>query len=47
MVHMGGMSLLMLALVGMAFGAMPVNPRNFRSRWRRPRVCRRPAMNFL
>ena len=33
MVHMGGMSLLMLALVGMAFGAMPVNPRNFRSRY--------------
>ena len=33
MVHMGGFSLLMLALVGIAFGAMPVNPRNFRSRY--------------
>ena len=48
MVHMGGMSLLMLALVGMAFGAMPVNPRNFRSRFGDALVSAAgPAMNFL
>ena len=48
MVHMGGMSLLMLALVGMAFGAMPVNPRNFRSRYGDALVSAAgPAMNFL
>ncbi len=48
MVHMGGMSLLMLALVGMAFGAMPVNPRNFRSKYGDALVSAAgPAMNFL
>jgi len=48
LVHMGGMSLLMLALVGMAFGAMPVNPRNFRSRYGDALVSvAGPAMNFL
>lgn len=31
-VHMGGMSLLMFALVGIAWGQMPVNPRRFRGR---------------
>ena len=29
MVHMGPMSLIALALVGIAWGAMPVNPQNF------------------
>ena len=33
MVHMGGWSLLMFALVGIAWGAMPVDPSRFR--WRR------------
>ena len=48
MVHMGGFSLLMLALVGMAFGAMPVNPGNFRSRYGDALVSAAgPAMNFL
>ena len=48
MVHMGGFSLLMLALVGMAFGAMPVNPSNFRSRYGNALVSAAgPAMNFL
>ena len=32
-VHMGAVSLLMLAFVGMCFGAVPVNPRRFRSRY--------------
>ncbi|SVC15360.1 uncharacterized protein METZ01_LOCUS268214, partial [marine metagenome] len=48
MVHMGGMSLLMLVLVGMAFGAMPVNPRNFRSKYGDALVSAAgPVMNFL
>ncbi len=48
LVHMGGMYLLMLALVGMAFGAMPVNPRNFRSRYGDALVSvAGPAMNFF
>ena len=48
MVHMGGMSLLMLAVVGIAFGAMPVNPHNFRSRYGDALVSAAgPAMNFL
>ena len=48
LVHMGGFSLLMLALVGMAFGLMPVNPRNFRSRYGDALVSAAgPAMNFL
>ena len=48
MVHMGGFSLLMLVLVGMAFGLMPVNPRNFRSRYGDALVSAAgPAMNFL
>lgn len=33
LVHMGGMSLLALALIGIAWGAMPVDPSRFR--WRR------------
>lgn len=32
LVHMGGMSLLMFAVVGIAWGAMPVNPGRFRGR---------------
>ena len=48
MVHMGWMSLLMLVVVGIAFGAMPVNPRNFRSRYGDALVAAAgPAMNFL
>ena len=48
MVHMGGMSLLMLVLVGFAFGAMPVNPQNFRSKYGDALVAAAgPAMNFL
>lgn len=33
LVHMGGNSLIMFALCGIAWGAMPVNPANFRSRY--------------
>jgi Zn-dependent protease len=48
MVHMGGFSILMLVLVGMAFGLMPVNPRNFRSRYGDALVSAAgPMMNFL
>jgi len=48
MVHMGGFSLLMLVMVGMAFGAMPVNPHNFRSRYGDALVSAAgPVMNFL
>lgn len=48
MVHMGGTSLLMLVLVGFAFGAMPVNPRNFRDKYGDALVSvAGPAMNFL
>lgn len=48
LVHMGGFSLLMLVLVGLAFGAMPVNPRNFRSKYGDALVSAAgPAMNFL
>ena len=48
MVHMGGMSLLMLVLVGFAFGAMPVNPSNFRDKFGDALVSAAgPAMNFL
>ena len=49
MVHMGPMSLIALALVGIAWGAMPVSPQNFRM----GRVgdalvaLAGPAMNFL
>lgn len=33
MVHMGGFSLVLLLVAGIAFGSMPVNPRAFRSRY--------------
>lgn len=32
LVHMGGMSLIIFALCGIAWGAMPVNPHNFRDK---------------
>ena len=48
MIHMGGFSLLILVLVGMAFGAMPVNPNNFRNKYGDALVSAAgPAMNFL
>ena len=47
-VHMGWFSLLMLALVGIAFGQMPVTARNFRSRYGDALVSAAgPAMNLL
>ena len=49
LVHMGGMSLLVFAVIGIAWGAMPVDPSRFR--WgRRGRVvvsAAGPAMNLL
>ena len=49
LVHMGGMSLLMLALVGIAWGLMPTDPSRYR--WgRRGRIVvagAGPAMNLL
>lgn len=33
LVHMGGFSLLMLVVAGIAYGQMPVNPHRFRSRY--------------
>ncbi|MDX2114523.1 MAG: site-2 protease family protein [Planctomycetota bacterium] len=48
LVHMGGLSLLMFALVGIAWGAMPVNPSRFRGRWSDVIVSLAgPAMNLL
>lgn len=47
LVHMGPMSLLMFALVGIAWGAMPVNPSRFRSRYGDAIVSfAGPAMNL-
>lgn len=49
LVHMGGWSLLAFAVIGIAWGAMPVNPANFRDR-RMGRVyvaAAGPAMNVL
>jgi len=47
-VHMGGFSLLIFALVGFAFGLMPVNPQRFRHRrWGEAIVAiAGPAMNL-
>jgi len=48
LVHMGGWSLIAFALIGIAWGAMPVNPANFRDR-RLGRVyvaAAGPAMNI-
>lgn len=33
LVHMGWPSLLLFAILGMAYGRMPVNPANFKSPW--------------
>jgi Zn-dependent protease len=47
LVHMGGMSLLMFALAGIAWGSMPVNPRRFRGRYDEAKVAfAGPAMNL-
>lgn len=47
LVHMGTMSLMMFALLGYAWGAMPVNPSRFRSRRGEAIVAASgPAMNF-
>ena len=46
--HMGGMSLFALILVGIAWGAMPVNPNRFRHRYGDAIVSvAGPAMNIL
>ncbi len=47
LVHMGGMSLMVFALVGIAWGQMPVNPRRFRDRYGDAYVSLAgPAMNL-
>ena len=47
LVHMGGMSLVALVLVGIAWGMMPVNPNHFRSRYGDALVAAAgPAMNM-
>lgn len=38
-VHMGGTSLILFALVGIAWGAMPINPNNLRGRFDHARVA--------
>ena len=49
LVHMGGMSLLMLAIIGIAWGVMPTDPSKYR--WRRKGraivAVAGPAMNIL
>ncbi|KAA0216928.1 MAG: site-2 protease family protein [Leptolyngbya sp. PLA3] len=48
LVHMGGFSLILLALIGIAWGAMPVNPSRFRGRFGDAKVSAAgPAMNLL
>jgi Zn-dependent protease len=48
LVHMGGPSLIVFALVGIAWGAMPVNPARFRNRYDDALVSiAGPAMNLL
>lgn len=48
LVHMTGVGFFLLVFVGIAFGAMPVNPRNFRSRHGHAYVAfAGPAMNLL
>jgi Zn-dependent protease len=48
LVHMGQMSLIMFAVVGIAWGAMPVNPANFRGRYDDAKVALAgPMMNLL
>lgn len=46
--QMGFMSLLMLAIIGIAWGAVPVDPSRFRSRWSRLKVALAgPAANLF
>lgn len=48
LVHMGGMSLLMFALVGIAWGMMPINPARLRGRHAEAIVAAAgPGMNVL
>jgi len=48
MVHMGGMSLVLLFVIGIAFGQMPVNPSRFRGRFGRALVAAAgPAVNVV
>lgn len=48
LVHMGQMSLLLFLFFGIAFGAMPVDPTRFRSRYGESYVAAAgPAMNLL
>ena len=48
LVHMGGMSLLLLFVVGLAWGMMPVDPSRFRSKYGDALVALAgPAMNVL
>jgi Zn-dependent protease len=48
LVHMGQASLIMFAVVGIAWGAMPVNPANFRGRLDNTKVALAgPSMNLL
>lgn len=48
LVHMGQMSLILFAVLGIAFGAMPVDPSRFRSRYGDAYVAAAgPAMNLL
>ena len=47
LVHMGHISLIMFALMGIAWGAMPVNPSAFRGRYDEAKVAGAgPAMNL-
>lgn len=48
MVHMGGFSLILLVVAGIAFGAMPVTPARFRGRYGRALVALAgPAVNLI
>ncbi|MEC8252413.1 MAG: site-2 protease family protein [Planctomycetota bacterium] len=48
LVHMGGPSVVMLLLFGVAFGAMPVDPSRLRGRWAEAAVAAAgPLMNLL
>ena len=48
MVHMGGFSLVLLVVAGIAFGAMPVTPSRFRGRYGRALVALAgPAVNLV
>ena len=47
-VHLGTMSLVVFALIGIAWGAMPVDPSRLRGRWGAALVALAgPAMNFV